>query len=87
MQNLLIDTTDPFTEQRAAIVRRLCPRLSQAEQDEAAHRLYRYVDLLCRVARRIASDPVALSEFQRLTRDVPISMIPTGRLTNQSTQQ
>ncbi len=53
---------------RKQIIRNLYIDLSESEQ-EAARRFDRYIDLLCRVAIRIASDPVALAEFQRLAKE------------------
>ena len=63
------EASDDLSEERKKIIKKFYIELSETEQ-EAARRFDRYIDLLCRVAIRIASDPAALAEFQRFAKEI-----------------
>ncbi len=47
---------DDLIEHRDALIRTLCPHLSADQQRQAAETFDRYIDLLCCIALRLASE-------------------------------
>ena len=54
----------------APSIRDLYPDFNEEELQEAERNLEQYAAVLLRIATRIASDPVALVEFRKLTDDL-----------------
>lgn len=74
-------TLEPNT--KAPTLEELYPELNEEQLKEARENLDRFALLLWRIAKRLASDPVALAEYKRLTGGAKDDKTEIGRLDDQ----